>query len=225
MPLTRTIVALLAIAPTFAQSQRAPTPDRQPSAFTLSWRPVRDGTPDVTAIEVVETLTSPENRAAFSLRAPITYAGVRGIADRIERLTVRDSAGDIPLKIDDEPAHPGGFPNFRHWRAGRAVHGPVTIAYRSLVQPPPGGGPPFGIRAAAGGVSGAGSGFLLLPDGQRAVRSHVHWDLSDLAAGSTAVTTFADGDFDLVGEPEALMQLAFLYWTCGRRDAHALHKP
>lgn len=194
------IAALLSLAPQLGQSQSVP------SAFTVSWRPVRDGTPEVAAIEVVETLASPTNRSAFSLRAPVTYAGVRGIADRVERLTVRDSGGDVALSIEDEPPHPGGFPNFRHWRAERAVRGPVTITYRSLVQQPPAPGPPFGIRAAAGGVSGAGSGFLVLPEDQGSVRSRVHWDLRDLAPGSIAATTFADGDFDLTGEPDELMQ-------------------
>jgi len=174
--------------------------------FDVVWRPVRDGTPDVTAIEVKETLRGATVPDAFSVRAPVTYAGVRGIADRVERLTVQDSSGVVALTPSDDPPDPGGFPSYRHWRANRPVRGTVTVTYRSLVQPPPGGGPPFGIRASSGGVSGAGSGFLALPEGIRPVTSHVHWDLSDLASGSFAVTTFGEGDFDLVGTPEALMQ-------------------
>ncbi|MGH7615613.1 MAG: hypothetical protein ACREPM_00115, partial [Gemmatimonadaceae bacterium] len=174
----------------------------QQATLDFTWRPIRDGTSGVTAIAVTEVLSAAANPHAFSIRAPITYAGVRGIADRVEQLVVRDSLGDVPLERSDEPAHPGGFPNYRHWRARRAVAGGVTISFRSLVQPPPGGGPPFGIRAAAGGVSGAGSGFLVLPEDQPSVRSRVHWDLSDLAAGSTAVTTFGEGDFTLAGKPD-----------------------
>lgn len=151
-------------------------------------------------------LAAAADTAAFSLRAPITYAGVRGIADRVQRLVVRDAIGDVPLALTDEPADPGGFPNYRHWRATRPVHGAITIAYRSLVQPPPGGGPPFGIRGAAGGVSGAGSGFLVLPERQHTTRSRVHWDLTDLPTGATAVTTFGEGDFELAGSPDELMQ-------------------
>jgi hypothetical protein len=174
--------------------------------FDVVWRPVRDGTPEVVAIEVKETLRGAPLPESFAVRAPVTYAGVRGIADRVERLTVQDSIGLVALKPTDDPPDPGGFPSYRHWRADRPVRGTVTITYRSLVMPPPGGGPPFGIRATSGGVSGAGSGFLALPEGIRSVTSHVHWDLSDLAPGSFAVTTFAEGDFDLVGTPEALMQ-------------------
>ena len=174
--------------------------------FDVVWRPVRDGTPNVVAIDVRETLRGAPMPDAFAVRAPVTYAGVRGIADRVERLTVQDSIGVVALTPSDDPPDPGGFPSYRHWRADRALRGTVVITYRSLVQPPPGGGPPFGIRAAAGGVSGAGSGFLALPEGIRSVTSRVHWDLSDLAQGSSAVTTFGEGDFELVGSPEALMQ-------------------
>ncbi|HSQ28499.1 MAG TPA: hypothetical protein VLN49_01540, partial [Gemmatimonadaceae bacterium] len=135
------------------------------------------------AVVVAETLSSAADPRALSLRAPVTYAGVRGIADRVQHLTVRDSIGDVPLEASDEPADPGGFPNYRHWRATRPVHGAIAVSYRALVQPPPGRGPPFGIRAYAGGVTGAGSGFLVLPEHQGRVRSRVHWDLSDLASG------------------------------------------
>src|SRR4051794_1625776 len=200
-------LAAIVSLPVHASGQRGRGPAVPPTGtFEVVWRPVRDGTPEVTAIEVKETLRDAVSPAAFAVRAPVTYAGVRGIADRIERLTVQDSAGAVTLTPTDDPPDPGGFPNYRHWRANRAVRGPVVITYRSLVQPPPGGGPPFGIRSASGGVSGAGSGFLAIPEGIRPVTSHVHWDLSDLAPGSMGVTTFGEGDFTLVGRPEDLMQ-------------------
>ena len=185
--------------------------------FEVVWRPVRDSTPEVTAIEVRQTLHSVRDTSAFVLRAPITYAGVRGIADRVERLAVSDGAGPVPMSSPvDEPADPGGFPYYRRWRAERPVRGAVVVTYRSLVQPPPGGGPPFGIRAAAGGVSGAGSGFLVVPENQDTVLARVHWDLSDLAPGSTAVTTFGEGDFELRVPPEELMQGWIMAGPLGR---------
>jgi len=58
---------------------------------------------------------------AFSVRAPVTYAGVRGIADRVERLTVQDSIGVVTLTPSDDPPDPGGFPSYRHWRADRPL--------------------------------------------------------------------------------------------------------
>jgi len=194
-----------------------PAPRDAGRRFDVVWRPVRDRTPEVAAIEVTQTLHGVRDSSAFSLRAPVTYAGVRGIADRVQRLTVSDGAGPVPLSSPvDDPADPGGFPYYRRWRAERPVRGAVVVTYRSLVQPPPGGGPPFGIRAAAGGVSGAGSGFLVVPERQDTVLARVHWDLSDLAAGSTAVTTFGEGDFELRAPPEELMQGWIMAGPLGR---------
>jgi len=207
--------ALGACASPGVPNQRG-TPDAG-RRFDVVWRPVRDGTAEVTAIQVTQTLHGVRDSSAFALRAPITYAGVRGIADRVERLAVRDDAGPVPLSSPvDDPPDPGGFPYYRHWRAERPVRGAVVVTYRSLVQPPPGGGPPFGIRAAAGGVSGAGSGFLVVPEHQDTVVARVHWDLSDLAPGSTAVTTFGEGDVELRAPPEELMQGWIMAGPLGR---------
>jgi hypothetical protein len=83
----------------------------------------------------------------------------------------------------------------------------VTISYRSLVQPPDSpGGPAFGVRPSKGGVSGAGSGFLVIPENVSSDVSHVTWDLSAFGAGASAITTFGEGAFDLKGAPAALMQ-------------------
>ena len=207
--------ALGACASPGVPNQRG-TPDAG-RRFDVVWRPVRDGTAEVTAIQVTQTLHGVRDSTAFVLRAPITYAGVRGIAERVERLAVRDDAGPVPLSSPvDDPPDPGGFPYYRHWRAERPVRGAVVVTYRSLVQPPPGGGPPFGIRAAAGGVSGAGSGFLVVPEHQDTVVARVHWDLSDLAPGSTAVTTFGEGDVELRAPPEELMQGWIMAGPLGR---------
>src|SRR5512142_1205347 len=215
------VTALLVTCPLADRAQSAPRARASMSltssrTLALTWRPVRDGSSEVVAVAVAETLSSASDPGGFSLRAPITYAGVRGIAERIQRLVVRDSIGDLPLEASDEPADPGGFPNYRHWRATRPVHGAITISYRALVQPPPGRGPPFGIRAYAGGVSGAGSGFLVLPEHQGNVRSRVHWDLTDLTAGATAMATYGDGDFERSGDPDELMQTWIMAGPLGR---------
>ena len=106
-----------------------------------------------------------------------------------------------------------------HWRAQRPVSVPIVVSFRSRVQPPPGRGPPFGIRAAAGGVSGAGSGFLVLPEGEPPVETRVHWDLSDLAPGSQAVTTFGEGDVALLAPPDELTQGWVMAGPLGRYPA------
>src|SRR5512147_772695 len=72
---------LAAQSPTRA---RASTDSSAARSLALGWRPVRDSSPEVVAVAVAETLSSASDPGAFSLRAPITYAGVRGIAERIQ---------------------------------------------------------------------------------------------------------------------------------------------
>ena len=168
---------------------------------------MRDGD-DVVAIEVRTELKGLPDSAgtSFSLSAPITYAGVRGIADRVQNLEVKDTRGVVSFRVEDDKANPGGFPYYRHWRAERAVTFPLTISYRSLAPDRPVGGPPFGLFSAHGGVSGAGSGFLVLPELRGTVTTHVHWDLTGLAPGSSAATTFGLGDFELRGTASEIQQ-------------------
>lgn len=176
-------------------SATRPSSDR---TFDLVLRPVRGGAADVAGIEVRWVLRRPAtDTSGFSLTAPVTYAGVTGIAERIERLEVRDSVGPLSLSTNDDPAAPGGFPYFRHWRADRPTAGPVVVTYRARVQPDgERNGPPFSLRASAGGVSGAGSGFIVLPEDTLPYDIRLRWDLGDLAAGSSGVTSYADGDFE-----------------------------
>ncbi len=184
----------------------------------MELRPVRGGGTEVTAIEVRSVLRgAPRAGEPFSLAAPIVYAALTGVADRVEHLVVTDTRGAVEFEIENEPPVKGGFPYFRHWHATREVVPPVTIAWRSLVQPPDSpGGPPFGIRPSAGGVSGAGSGFLVLPENVGPADIAVRWDLGDLARGSIAAASFGDGDFTLHAPPEQLMQGWYMAGPAGR---------
>ena len=185
------------------------------------WKPVRDGGAEVVAIEVRTVLNEFPASASdsFSINVPIVYAGVRGIAERVRDLVVRDTLGTIEMRAEDDPPTPGGFPYYRRWRAARAVRFPVAISYRSLAPGQPPGGPPFGLFAAHGGVSGAGSGFLVLPEVRGRVTSKVRWDVSDLAAGSSAATTFGVGDFEVRGTAAELRQGWIMAGPLGRYPA------
>jgi len=186
------------------------------------WRPVRDGGTDVVAIEVRTVVAELPASASdsFTVTAPIVYAGVRGIAERVRNLEVRDTLGVVELRAEDEPPTPGGFPYYRRWKAARPVRFPVTITYRSLAPAQPPAGPPFGLFAAHGGVSGAGSGFLVLPELRGRVTSKVRWDLSDLAPGSSAATTFGVGDFEVRGSAAELRQGWIMAGPLGRYPAN-----
>ncbi len=183
-------------------------------------RPVRDGRPEVTAVAVRVELSGEHlaSSGPFSIRAPITYASVTGIADRIEALQLADPDGVVPVTIQDDPVDPGGFPHYRHWQAARAVMFPATLTYRSRPQStPPTPGPVFSLRAHHGGISAAGSGFLALPEKTDPSRLRVRWDLSDLTPGATAASTFGEGDVELTGEPAELLQAYYMAGPMGRR--------
>lgn len=183
-----------------------PGASQEAPAFDAVFKPVRDGGPDVTAIVVSETLRGLPAGKPLVLSAPVVYAGVFGIADRVKDLAVRDDKGAVPLTVSEDAKVPGGFPYFRHWTASRPTSGAVTVGFRSLVQPPESArGPPFGIRAVAGGVSGAGSGFLLFPE-MGAADLHVRWDVSDLAPGAVGVASWGEGETRWHASPRSLTQ-------------------
>jgi hypothetical protein len=189
------------------------------SIVAIALRPIRGQSAEVTGIDVqIELRGAPSSPSTpFSVSAAITYASVAGIADRIADLAVRDDSGAVSLTIKNDPVNPGGFPFYRHWVANRIVTYPVTLTYRSLPQTdPPISGPQFSFRAHAGGMSTAGSGFLALPEKSQATVTQVHWDLSDMPAGTIAASSFGEGDFELHGPPEELIQGYFIAAPTGR---------
>ncbi|MBB5519562.1 M61 family metallopeptidase [Amphiplicatus metriothermophilus] len=194
-----------------ARKGAPPRPSQETAAGMLEivLRPVRDAAGVVSAIDVDAVLRGAlqPGAEALVLDTPVVYAGVYGIADRVEDLRASDAKGAISFAAADEEPHPGGFPHYRRWTAQRAVTFPVRIRYRSRVQPAGGpGGPPFGIRPSAGGVSGAGSGFLVLPENVEVAKSRVRWDLSGFEKNASAATTFGEGVFILEGPADGLRQ-------------------
>jgi M61 glycyl aminopeptidase len=177
---------------------------QQNTVFSIVLKPVRSKTGDVTGIQVFQVVQGSLTTGSqpFSVVAPIAVAGTVKIADRITNLKVSDSSGDIALRAEDDPESADGDAYFRHWRAARAVTFPVSIRYLALVQPAVGaGGPPYGMKATGGGVAGAGLGFLALPEKVETTESKLHWDLSELPAGSVGVITAGEGDQTLSGPP------------------------
>jgi predicted metalloprotease with PDZ domain len=177
---------------------------------------------DVTAIRVESIVYGglQEGVDRFTLTAPIVYAGAYGIADRVQDLEVSDRRGRVPLAHEDDPVNPGGFPFFRRWQAQRDVVFPVRASWRTLVeQPTDRRGPPFNIRPSAGGVSGAGSGFLVIPLGVASNRSQVRWDLGAFGPGAAGISSFGEGPFEVDGSPAALWQGWFMTGPVGRYPA------
>ena len=201
-----------------ACARQAPTPPSPPgTTLTISVRPVRGGNPEVTAVEFREEIRGPlSTTRPFSLASPIVYAGRTGIADRVDAVVVRDASGDVPVTVENDPVNRGGFPYYRHWRATRPVMTPVVVTYRmksftgaATV------GPQFDFYSHGGGISAGGMALFVLPESLGVVTSRVHWDLSDLARGSTAASTYGDGDFERHDRPEQLMQAYYMAGPLG----------
>jgi hypothetical protein len=181
----------------------------EPARFTMTLHPTLNDAGEVDAIEVSSVLEGglASDTEALKLTAPIVYVNVHNIADRITDLDVTDARGAVDFTTSDDAPVPGGYPYFRHWTAERPVEFPVTIHYRALVQPEGGPrGPAFGIRPSAGGVSGAGAGFMLVPENAASQASVLDWDLSGFNGVAIGVTTFGEGTVEVGGPPANLMQ-------------------
>lgn len=174
---------------------------------------------EVAAIEVDSTIHGglTEDAERLSLTAPIVYAGAYGIADRVRDLTVTDASGAVELEITDDEANPGGFPYFRHWTAKREVEFPVRVQYRTEVEADtPRRGPPFNIKPSKGGVSGAGSGFLVIPGNTDAEVSRLRWDLGEFSGEAHGITSFGEGDIEHDSPPSQLWPAWYMAGPVGR---------
>lgn len=184
-------------------------------AIDVTLAPQRESGAEVTRVAVRMEIRG-ASMPALSLSLPITYAGRTGMADRADNLVLEDPAGAVPLKVENDPADPGGFPFFRHWRAQRAVTAPAVVTYR--VRPVPGDaipGPQFDFYAHGGGISSGGMALFAVPESVGPAAIHVHWDLSGLAAGSIAASTYGEGDFDFTGPASQLMQAYYMAGPAG----------
>lgn len=155
------------------------------------------------------------------LTLPLVIANTATVADTLTDLKASDSAGEIPLVVRDDP--PKGMVWSRHWLAGRATHGPVVVRYVAPVDNTPptrGSGPPYALRTEGGGVSGVGNTFILLPEDKVARRIRVDWELDALPKGSTATSSFGEGDVALPDGPaDQLASTVFMAGPMKREPA------
>lgn len=150
------------------------------------------------------------------LMTPVKFASVQAVPYETGDIDAADEAGEIPLKQTVDDPDVGGFLFYRRWSATRPTDGDVTLLYRApigLVAPALGSGPPFDLRAAGGGFSGAGSTWVIVPDaGDRAFSISIHWNVDALRPGSIGVSSFGRGDAQTVGPVNLLM---FSYYMAG----------
>lgn len=208
-----------------AACSRPQVPSPQPSSAPVSIetivRPVRAGA-EVAYVQVRSELrgTPDQSTRPLSFRAPIVYASVPEIADRVDSLTLRDSSGDVPFAIENDPVNRAGFPFYRHWRAQRPVVPPVVLSYRMRAGAPR-RGPQFDLYTHGGGFSAGGMALFIVPEGVPNADIRVKWDLRDLAKGSLAASTNGDGDFRVAG-PEQLVQAYYMAGPLGQYRSASL---
>jgi predicted metalloprotease with PDZ domain len=129
------------------------------------------------------------------LRLPLVSSNVTTVANSVAGLRVTDSSGELSLTTRDD--QPSGLMSFRHWYAGRAVVGTVTIRYRAPITNalnPGGAAPPLELRTEDGGFSADASTFLLLPDSDATYRIAIRWNFAALGPKAVGLSTLGAGD-------------------------------
>lgn len=207
------VLALFAVA-TSAQAQGGPPP-----ALDVTLAPHRtEGVVD--HVDVTLRLQAPDARPETPfLRLPMVFASVESARHEAHEIEVKDAAGPLPLVQKDDPVDAANFLYFRRWQVSRPTTGDVTIRYRAPVKvfrPKLGSGPPFDLRAEAGGLNGAGVSFLALPDNSRPYRIHLRWDLADMPDGSRGAWSLGEGEVRTVGPIDVL---AHAYYMAGPMES------
>ena len=203
----RRLASLGAAALAIAALGAAPAPSDEmrvvlaPGAMdTAAGKGVLDITLTIPAVDVAA--------GAPLLTLPVVIANTATVADTLQDLSVTDAAGPVPLQVKDDPV---AIAYARHWLAGRAVSGTLTVHYRAPVDDTPparGSGPPYSLRTEGGGVSGVGNTFILTPEGRRPYRIALRWDLRALPPGSSAMSSFGEGAVDLPPGPASRLTAA-----------------
>lgn len=174
----------------FWRMRKGASSDAPDDSIDVNLRPRADAEGDVTHLDVELRVTAlpVDDDGGRGFRMPVDVYSHRNIADRVENVRAEDRNGELEVTPQDEEG-------IRHWRLEGSPTPPVTIRYRSRVPPrrlvP---GPPIDLRTFADGVSGGGRGFLVLPSDSTGWHVRLRWDLDELPAGSSAVTSLGEGD-------------------------------
>ncbi len=165
-------------------------------------------------VDVSVTIEAPNlGASAPLLHLPMVFAGVESARYQSADIQVEDAMGMVSLTQVDDPADPTNFRYDRHWLAGRATMGDVSVRYRAPTRafiPVLGSGPPFDLRTEGGGIAGAGVSFLALPEGATIYRITLHWDFAAMPANARGVFSLGEGDVELAGPAERLLYAFYL---------------
>lgn len=186
-----------------------------PPSLGVTLKPHTDGQA-VDYVDVRLAVQTPDAKPGQAfLRLPMVFASVETARYEAAAITVIDQAGPVPLVQKDDPVDPSNFMYFRRWEVSRPTVGDVTVSYRApakAYRPKLGSGPPFDLRPEAGGLNGAGVGFMALPDTATPYSIHLQWDLTQMPAGSRGAWSLGEGEVRTVGPVDVL---AHSYYMAG----------
>jgi hypothetical protein len=163
-------------------------------------------------VDVTIKLEAPKAAAGETLaRLPLMIVSMPGIKLDAKDLKVTDAKGAVAITQADQPATPQW--QYRHFNAGRATEGDVTLTYRAHVREVSGTtrmGPLFDLRGQPGGVNGAGMTFLALPDKKTPYSVTLNWDMSAYPAGARGVHSLGEGQVKQIA-PTDLWNFSYYY--------------
>jgi len=201
------------------------------SPLTITLRvAVADSRQVVPYVDVTLTYATPPiaTGQAF-LKIPLVISNVETVARTIDNLSVEDGRGPVSVTIKDD-LESSALP-CRHGISSRATEGALTVHYRapiSNVLAPRGAAPPLDLRSDSGAFSGAGETFLVLPEMDSSQATFqplgVRWNLSDISAGATGISSFGKGDFT-AAQPEGLRFLQSSFFMAGQLQLYPQTPP
>ena len=199
------VATAAALAPPPAGSMTVAAQEELPS-LSVVLKPHSNGG-EVDYVDVSMAIEHPNVAAgATLLRMPLVVASIPTARYDGDAIQARDASGTLPLTQQDAP--PTSFLSNRDWLPTRATSGDVTLHYHApprVVTASTRGGPLFDLRDEAGGVQGAGWTFLAVPVNTEPYRIQLHWDLSDMPAGSRGISSLGESDVSVVAPAERLM--------------------
>lgn len=204
---------LLASTP-LAAAPRADAPD-----LAIALTPIADDQGALTKLDVAIRFEAPPAGDALASTA-IMANTVETSAKSFAGLAFTDARGIIPVETRESDRGSGNLE--RIWKALRPVDGPVTVAYRVTIDPaqPELAKPQYELRAAEGGLSGAGNAFLVLPADDLRRDVSLHWNLSRIASDARAVSSLGAGDARS-SHPLSPMEVAGTYYMAGNIGSYA----
>jgi hypothetical protein len=208
-------VALLTLAGGASAEQPAPV-------FSIHIKPGRlDEVVGKGYVDITEVAPSVDAAAGQPLLSmPVVSSNAESVARSLQILSAADSQGPLTLVAKDEPE---SATFFRRWVASRPVTGELTVTYRAPIDNAPpkrGTSPPLMLRIDGDGLSGVGPMFLMMPETHRPYRIAISWDLSAMAPGASATSSYGDGDVELPsGSLARLNRVVFMAGSMKRSPA------